>query len=147
MDNHMDQIILLMNYLENLHLSTYSLFMFAINMDKVPHCNLFLYDYKINIWYRIEPNGMILCGEEIYNQYDYVDIHIKKVKTNYLSQNDYHLLPGLCYINPGYYCMYYAVMMVEEYINNNNMFDVIEKISNIDYIEKKLKEYKSILKF
>jgi hypothetical protein len=133
--------------------SEYGLFRYSIiGNNYCTHCNIFLYHRTNNIWIRIEPAGMYFCdGDDpsfIKEQYNDTDNIIKELKTNYLSFNDYHYLPGLHFINPGPYCTYYSVMIVDEYINDNNhnIFSVVEKVSSIDYIDKKLKQYESILK-
>lgn len=130
----------------------YGLFRYAVvGNNNCSHCNMFLFDRINNTWIRIEPAGIYFCDDDdpivAKNQYNDIDDKIKELKDNYISFNDYHYLPGLHFINPGPYCAYYTIIIVDEYINNNNnnMFSIIEKISCLDYISEKLKQYELIL--
>lgn len=142
-----DEVINKMSDAEDKCNDSYGLFRFSVVGSRPDrgHCNLFLYDYKINKWYRIEPAGTIMYGhsDDEINTYQYseIDNKIRQLKSNYLSQNDYHYLPSMHYINPGPYCVYYSVMIVEEYVKCGNMIDAIEKVSSLDYINNKLKDY------
>jgi hypothetical protein len=147
---NIDQIIDEMYYIEDGN-SKYGLFRYSVvGNNNCSHSNMFLYDRYNNRWIRIEPAGIYFCDDNdpafVKNQYNDIDTKIKELKSNYLSFNQYHYLPGFHFINPGPYCAYYSIMVVEEYINNpGNIFSIIEKISSLDYINKKLKQYELIL--
>lgn len=157
-------IINRMKYIE-ISNNKYSAFRFSVPGNDGTHCNIFLYDKQVNMWYRIEPAGskwycetkdydeiykgktvfskdLNMAAREVYNE---LDQHIRKNKANYLSQNDYYFLPGLHTINPGPYCCYYSIMILEAYINEQNIFQAVEVITCRNYVEKKLGEYEDIL--
>jgi hypothetical protein len=84
----------------------YGLFRYSVvGNNNCSHCNMFLFDKMNNIWIRIEPAGIYFCDDNdplfVKNQYNDIDNKIKEIKSNYLSFNDYHYLPGLHFINPG----------------------------------------------
>lgn len=125
----------------------YGLFHFSVIGNNCSHCNLFLFDRIMMLWYRIEPGGLIFKDnyEEITNQYYGIDTMIKNVKSNYMSQNDYYYLPGMHFVNPGPYCGYYSAMIVDEYIGfgMHDMYQVVEKVTCLEYVGDKLEEYKN----
>lgn len=147
--NSIGQILDVMCDLEDICVNKYGLFRMSVQgANGCGHCNLFLFDYKLQHWFRIEPAGIFFADDEnqqITKQYSELDKNIKNIKCNYSSQNDYYYLPGMHFVNPGPYCAYYAIMIVETYITNNNMFETIEKVTSIDYINNKLKEYETLL--
>ena len=157
-ENYTTEILVLMTYMESNCEKKYGLFRFSVLGDDCTHCNFFLFDSTLKTWYRIESGGFYYCvGEckkEHIEQYNILDCNLKKSKDNYYSHTDYHFIPGLHSINKGPYCAYYCVMIVEEYINNdvisNNelhkMMKVIEKVSDFEFIESKLREYNEMLK-
>jgi hypothetical protein len=145
-----DSLLDAMCYLEDKN-KEYGLFRFpVIGANNCSHCNLFLFDKKLSMWYRIEPVGTYFSEEDNDNityQYYGIDKKIKEIKTNYMSHNDYYFLPGLHFINPGPYCAYYSVMIVDEYIRNgfHNMIHTIEKVSDVVFIKGKFEEYEKIV--
>lgn len=133
----------------------YGLFSIPVHGNDGSHFNLMLYDRDINLWYRIEPAGYIYYNGKMNSivnnnnnmvfQYSILDEEIREIKKNYLSHNDYYFLPGLHNINKGPYCGFYSTMMIKQYIKHNDIFTVIEKISDIDLIKEKLNQYETIL--
>lgn len=153
-----------MDDLEEKCVDKYGLFRVSVDGGSCSHCNLLFFDYKIKVWFRIEPCGFyflnklnnFIGGETAISQYGGLDQIIKAMKDNYFSHNDYYFLPGLHTFNPGPYCVFYSIMIVDEYTENDDsdinkdnklmkMINTIEKISRIDYIETKLKEYEHIV--
>ena len=146
-------IIKEMNDVEKSCNQNYGLIGLHFDDYKKEHCNLLLYDKNRNIWIRIEPGGhrfyknFEISIENIYsNFHENLDNHIKEQK-NYISNNDYYFLPSLHDINNAGCCGYYATMLVEEYIINDdgNLFSLTEKFINHEYIKSKLLEYRKII--
>lgn len=146
--NLLEKIVKLMYKMEDYCMDKYCVFRLSvIGRAGDAHANLFMYSPRENMWFRVEPAGIRMTVDEVSKYYIELDETIKEFKPNYKSTNDYYYLPGLHKINPGPYCAYYSCMIVNEYVSNTEMtmIDIIEKISNIEYIKQKLIQYNNIL--
>ena len=127
--------------------NTHLIFHFSVigNMND-NHMNLIVYNAILNEWVRIEPAG-IKFYDATDNSLNYMqsDIHFKKYLINYISHNDYHILPGLHDLNNGPYCVFYASMILEEYLKRNNIHSAIEYLFDKSVISSKLKNYELIM--